>query len=186
MNDMSERAQQIAEIDHMVRQITWHGQKISLHTLSQPDIGLTIPQMVTLFAIRGAGTCRMSELAEATQQSAGTLTGIVDRLIDDNLVYRVRDSEDRRVVQVALTAEGERRLARAVDARHHDMERMLTLFSNIQINELQSLLHLMLDGMYTMSFVESARGELTNGHSHRQHLLASLPATNVLRESYTD
>ena len=35
-----------------------------------------MPQMVTLFAIRGAGTCRMSELAETTQQSAGTLTGI--------------------------------------------------------------------------------------------------------------
>ena len=86
------RTPYIASIDNVIRQITCQSHKQLLQTLSRPDINLTMPQMVTLFAIRSAGTCRMSELAETTQQSAGTLTGIVDRLIDEDLVGRVRDS----------------------------------------------------------------------------------------------
>ena len=112
MDDHEARAARIGAIDELIRRITWQSHKQLLQTLSQPAIALTLPQMVTLFAIRGAGTCRMSELAEITRQSAGTLTGIVDRLIEDDLVGRVRDVDDRRVVQVTLTAQGKERLAR--------------------------------------------------------------------------
>lgn len=117
MNEQEARAHHTHVIDDIVRQITWQSQKQLLQTLSRPEIGLTLPQMVTLFAIREAGLCRMSDLADITQQSAGTLTGIVDRLIEENLVGRVRDAEDRRVVQVMLTRQGEQRLALVEEAR---------------------------------------------------------------------
>jgi DNA-binding MarR family transcriptional regulator len=131
-----------------MRQLTWQVQKQQAHTLSRPDIALTLPQMVTMYAIHAASTCRMSELAEVTQQSAGTLTGIVDRLIDDGLVGRVRDIEDRRVVQVALTPAGEERLLRVEQARCKDMERMLHSFSLQQLQQLEDLLSLFLEGMH--------------------------------------
>lgn len=145
-----ERLSRIEAIDCAVRQITWEGQKQSLHTLSRPDIALTVPQMITLFAIRAAGTCRMSELAEVTQQSAGTLTGIVDRLIDDGLVGRVRDAGDRRVVQVALTPLGEERLSRVEQARCEDMTRALDHFSFEQLCQFEDLLHLFLEGLHDL------------------------------------
>ncbi len=148
MEMTAERRERIASIDKVIRKITWQGQKQSLQTLSRPDIDLTMPQMVTLFAIRSAGTCRMSELAELTNQSAGTLTGIVDRLIDDGLVQRVRDTEDRRVVQVALTEAGEERLQRVEQARVDDMFWMLSRFSNEQLHHLEDLLNLLLEGIY--------------------------------------
>lgn len=150
MSTSNSRIEQIAAISDIVRQITWQSHKQLLQTLSRPDIALTMPQMVTLFAIRAAHTCRMSELAEVTQQSAGTLTGIVDRLIDDNLVGRVRDVDDRRVVKVMLTAEGERRAAVVEQARHKDMERMLQHFNQGQLGELESLLRLLLTGLHDM------------------------------------
>jgi DNA-binding MarR family transcriptional regulator len=103
--------------------------------------------MVTLFAIREAGLCRMSDLADITQQSAGTLTGIVDRLIEENLVGRVRDAEDRRVVQVMLTRQGEQRLALVEEARRADMDRILSRFSLEQLQDLAQLLQLLLDGI---------------------------------------
>ncbi|WP_322814320.1 MarR family winged helix-turn-helix transcriptional regulator [Chloroflexus sp.] len=147
MNEQEARAHHTHVIDDIVRQITWQSQKQLLQTLSRPEIGLTLPQMVTLFAIREAGLCRMSDLADITQQSAGTLTGIVDRLIEENLVGRVRDAEDRRVVQVMLTRQGEQRLALVEEARRADMDRILSRFSLEQLQELTQLLQLLLDGI---------------------------------------
>ncbi len=147
MNEREARTHHTSAIDDIVRQITWQSQKQLLQTLSRPEIGLTLPQMVTLFAIREAGICRMSDLAEITQQSAGTLTGIVDRLIDEHLVGRVRDVEDRRVVQVTLTRQGEQRLALVEQARRADMDRILARFSIDQLRALEHLLQLLLDGI---------------------------------------
>lgn len=150
MAHLQQRAAYVTSISDVVRQITWQSQKQLLRTLSRPDIGLTMPQMVTLFAIRDAHTCRMSELADITQQSAGTLTGIVDRLIEDNLVGRVRDIEDRRVVQVTLTTTGEERVTRVERARHEDMSRMLEHFDLSQLGDLDCLLRLLLAGLNEM------------------------------------
>jgi len=150
MPHLHQRASYVTSISDVVRQITWQSQKQLLKTLSRPDIGLTMPQMVTLFAIRDAQTCRMSELADITQQSAGTLTGIVDRLIEDNLVGRVRDVEDRRVVQVTLTPTGEERVTRVELARHEDMDRMLERFDIGQLGDLKCLLSQLLSGLHEM------------------------------------
>jgi DNA-binding MarR family transcriptional regulator len=150
MNETEARADYIASIDDVIRQITWQSNKQLLQTLNRPEISLTMPQMVTLFAIRGAGTCRMSELADITQQSAGTLTGIVDRLIDDNLVGRVRDIDDRRVVQVTLTPHGEERLSRVEQARREDMEHMLQRFRFNQLVDLDTLLRMLLSGIHEL------------------------------------
>ena len=90
MSQRTAQSARIETIDRMIRELTWHGQKHAIQTLTRPEIGLTMPQMVTLLAIYDSGSCRMGDLADATQQSGGTLTGIVDRLIVDGLVERVR------------------------------------------------------------------------------------------------
>jgi DNA-binding MarR family transcriptional regulator len=157
MDANGERTAYIAAIDHITRHIMWQGQKQSLHTLSRPDIDLTMPQMITLFAIRTAGTCRMSELAEVTQQSAGTLTGIVDRLIEDGLVARVRDADDRRVVQVALTPMGQERMQRVEEVRQEDMARVLRSFSMEQLQQLKELLQLLRAGLDSITTFEDGQ-----------------------------
>ncbi|MBW4622877.1 MAG: MarR family transcriptional regulator [Cyanosarcina radialis HA8281-LM2] len=45
-------------------------------------------------------------IADKLKQLGATLTGVVDRMEERNLVYRERDSNDRRVVRVWLTDEG--------------------------------------------------------------------------------
>jgi DNA-binding MarR family transcriptional regulator len=137
----------ISTIENILRHITWQGHKHSLQTLNRPDVALTLPQMMTLFAIHEAGTCRMSELADVTQQSAGTLTGIVDRLIEDGLVARVRDADDRRVVQVVLTPEGEARVQHVLQMRYAEMEKVLNHFSPQQLVQFEDLLRLLLRGI---------------------------------------
>jgi DNA-binding MarR family transcriptional regulator len=59
------------------------------------------------------GSRRMSDLAECAQTSQASLTGIVDRLEDRGLVQRARSAEDRRVVEVTLSASGREELFRS-------------------------------------------------------------------------
>ena len=138
------RAEYIAAIDDTLRQISWRSNKQLLQTLSQPEISLTMPQMVALFAIRATGSCRMSELAEVTQQSAGALTGIVDRLIEEQLAIRLHDLNDRRVVQVMITSHGQERLARIEQARYQTMEHILRQLPCDQLTHLEALLRVLL------------------------------------------
>lgn len=160
MKRKSSREDQIALIDRIMRELVWHSQKQASHTLTRPEIALTLPQMITLFAIHGSGTCRMSTLAEITQQSAGTLTGIVDRLIDDGLVERARSASDRRVVEVMLTENGERRLREATNARQDDVRQVLESFDDTDLAEFQRLLQRFLDGVQSESTDDVRR----NGH----------------------
>jgi DNA-binding MarR family transcriptional regulator len=147
---MTERTAHLARvesIDRIFRELTWHGQKHAIHTLTRPEIGLTMPQMITLLAIHDRGSCRMGALADATQQSGGTLTGIVDRLIDDGLVERVRSVNDRRVIEVTLTGQGEARVQQVLVARREDLERILALFGAGEIDQFERLLGMFLQGV---------------------------------------
>lgn len=47
-----------------------------------------------------------SGIADKLKQLGATLTGVVDRMEERNLVYRERDADDRRIVRIWLTDEG--------------------------------------------------------------------------------
>jgi DNA-binding MarR family transcriptional regulator len=147
MGEQAAHRAHVESIDRIFRELTWHGQKHAIHTLTRPEIGLTMPQMMTLLAIHDSVSCRMGTLADSTQQSGGTLTGIVDRLIDDGLVERVRSVNDRRVIEVTLTTEGQARVLQVIDARYADMERILAHFEASELNEFEQLLGVFLHGV---------------------------------------
>ena len=147
MNERAVPEARLEAIDRIFRELTWHGQKHAIQTLTRPTIGLTMPQMVTLLAIHDSGSCRMGMLAELTQQSGGTLTGIVDRLIDDQLVERIRSAEDRRVIEVTLTADGRTRVEGVLAARRDDMLRILANFSDYELEHFEQLLLHFLHGL---------------------------------------
>jgi DNA-binding MarR family transcriptional regulator len=67
--------------------------------------GLTHAQWMPLLKLyMGAST--VAELARQSNLDAGAMTRALDRLEAKSLVKRVRSSEDRRVVNLELTAEG--------------------------------------------------------------------------------
>lgn len=148
MNSTANRADHVEAIDHLMYEIVWHAQKQITHTLTQPAIDLTLPQLTTLLAVQQSSSCRMSVLAELTRQSAGTLTGIVDRLIDDQLLERTRSVNDRRVIDITLTAEGKRRLSDALVARQSEMQHALAQFSNGELHDFAYLLDRFLSSLH--------------------------------------
>src|SRR4051794_1085697 len=77
--------------------------------------GLTPAQHQLLLAIRGfagSGGPAVGDLAEALLLQHHSVVGLVDRCVDAGLVRRTRDRADHRVVRLALTASGSRKLAR--------------------------------------------------------------------------
>lgn len=95
------------------------------------------------FWVLGALACgprRMTDLAEATDISSASLTGIVDRLEQRGLVHRDRSDDDRRVVTVGLTARGHS----VTRGAHDDMTRRLSeMLAPLDIDERAELLRLL-------------------------------------------
>jgi DNA-binding MarR family transcriptional regulator len=102
--------------------------------------GLTFPQFMALCSLDHAEgrASRMGDLAAATHQSAASMTGIVDRLLEQGVVERRPDPADRRSVLVALTDEGVHLLERVrADRIRVVMEGLLRCLSPQE----QALLH---------------------------------------------
>jgi DNA-binding MarR family transcriptional regulator len=78
---------------------------------------LSRQEICTLRAIGRHEGCIMSAIAGAIRLSLSSATGLIDRLVEKNLVRRDRSHEDRRVVQVELTDEGRELHAAAVEAQ---------------------------------------------------------------------
>jgi DNA-binding MarR family transcriptional regulator len=91
--------------------------------------GLTLPQFDVLAQLdRRPEGMTPKELTRALLVTAGNVTGIVERLVQQGLVTREPVSHDRRTVQVVLTPEGRRRIAEALPGHRRDVVR---LFANV-------------------------------------------------------
>ncbi|MHC4778559.1 MAG: MarR family winged helix-turn-helix transcriptional regulator [Planctomycetota bacterium] len=123
--------------DVMRRMVHHHIRALSL---PDPDTDLTRAQMATVVQIGREEQTTMGSLAEGLGIAPGSLTGVVDRLIEKNLVKRERDQADRRRVVVALSSGGKKVFERFQEgaARFAD-----SLFSLLSPQESETLLNLM-------------------------------------------
>lgn len=67
---------------------------------------ITTPQLVCLLAVVNNGPLTATAISREVHLSASTVVGILDRLEEKGLVARIRDRNDRRVVQVSATGAG--------------------------------------------------------------------------------
>ena len=79
--------------------------------LLDPASDLTLNQLRVLFQLHYRGDQSMRRIATRLQVSDSTATGIIDRLVERELVERAADVEDRRRVLVRLTNFGKEQVA---------------------------------------------------------------------------
>lgn len=77
------------------------------------QVGLTGPQLAVLRKTAQLGRTPIGSLAKAVHLSQPTVTGILDRLEKRGLLQRTRDEQDRRAVNISITAAGQEVLDRA-------------------------------------------------------------------------
>jgi DNA-binding MarR family transcriptional regulator len=105
------------------------------------DFETTLPRFDVLAALeRHALGLKMSALSESLMVSNGNVTGVVTRLIEDGLVTRTVDREDRRSATVRLTRKGRDAFLKMAAAHEQWMDKMFADLSDNQTEDLMRLL----------------------------------------------
>lgn len=68
--------------------------------------GLTVPQLVVLLAIEELGAVTVREISRHVSLSQATVTTILNRLEERGFIVRMRNANDKRVVNSRLTDKG--------------------------------------------------------------------------------
>jgi len=69
---------------------------------------VTLPQMSILNILRHEGGLKMKEIAKYLSVTTSAATGLVERMVKLNLLRRVLDQKDRRVIRIHMTEKGRR------------------------------------------------------------------------------
>lgn len=88
----------------------WRQVRSRIHHEAVENFQITVGQFHVLRHIR-AGKDTVSELAEIVRLSRPAISRTVDSLVEKGLVERTPDPDDRRQIQLALTAAGQALLA---------------------------------------------------------------------------
>jgi DNA-binding MarR family transcriptional regulator len=76
------------------------------HSADFLEVSITMSQAKLLYVVAAAGEMHMAELPPRLGVSLSTVSGLVDRLVDQGLLARREDRADRRQVLVAITDSG--------------------------------------------------------------------------------
>ena len=120
-----------------------------------PD-GLTHVQWGPLFMIGTGRASTVAELARELQTDPGAMTRMLDRLESKGLCRRVRCTDDRRVVRIGLTPEGEEAASRVPAVLSQVMNEMLSGFSRAEWDILKGMLRRMLSNAEAHRDAEAA------------------------------
>lgn len=98
----------IEEIESTIPKIMRSIQFTTLKDLFGLGLDITLSQFYVLVTIFHDTGCKMNSLANKLSLSPGAMTGLVDRLEKQELVERMYDLRDRRVVTVWLSEAGKK------------------------------------------------------------------------------
>jgi DNA-binding MarR family transcriptional regulator len=106
--------------------------------------GLTSAQWGPLMRLKTVEGATVAELARWLNVDAGAMTRLLDRLEKKGLCKRVRSTQDRRVVRVELTPDGEAAIAEVPAVLAEVMNAHLAGFSKTEWHALRNYLERML------------------------------------------
>jgi DNA-binding MarR family transcriptional regulator len=110
--------------------------------ISHPDPLLSPPQARLLFAIANKKDegISVNELARMTGVTPGAITQVVNALVSRNLVRRVEDPNDRRIVRLILNIDVKNKIQRFHKEFYAALSRY---FDVLSVDEIKQLVHLL-------------------------------------------
>jgi len=101
----------------------------------QHDLDLTSSQIKVLLRFDDKDSYTTTELSKINGVNVSTMTSMIDRLVQCNIVERHRDSDDRRVVSVQLGPHGKKVLADIMKTRRKALERFLRELTDEELGQ---------------------------------------------------
>ena len=111
------------------------------------ESGLGAPKWLVLVVLRKRDGVSQGEVSQLFEVDPSRVTRIAQALESDSLVRRERDPDDNRVVRMYLTDEGRRWLRRLPALNRRMEERIRSVFSEEEHEELERMLGLLAEAM---------------------------------------
>jgi DNA-binding MarR family transcriptional regulator len=91
--------------------------------------GLSMGQLSTLFRLYHRGGCGVSDIGEDLGVTNAAASQMIDRLVQQGLIQRAEDPNDRRVKSLTLTQKGRALVEESIAARRRWMEELTQTLS---------------------------------------------------------
>lgn len=112
---------------------------------------ITSPQFIALQWLLDEGDLTIGELSNKISLAFSTTTDLVDRMEKNELVVRVRDQKDRRVVRIRVLEKGSTIIHEVIQKRQEYLGKVLEKFSNEETETLNKLLEFLHDQMKSVN-----------------------------------
>ncbi len=137
----TKESEQIADIEKELRFISGIIKQKGREILNNYPI--TTPQFIALQFLLEDGDLTLGELSKKINLAFSTTTDLVDRMEKNNIVERVKDTKDRRVVRIHLLEKGKVIIREVIKKRQQYLGEVLTNVKEEDMEQLSKLLHLM-------------------------------------------
>lgn len=108
------------------------------------EIDITMPQLKTVMLLFLNGSMRMSDLASDLGVTLATATGLVDRMVERDIVVRQNKTDDRRVVLCQLSNSGQIMLSRLWESSKNRSRELLESLDSKKLQIFNEVLGAML------------------------------------------
>lgn len=93
-------------------------------------------QFQVMLVLKEQGECPISDVAKRLLISTPNMTKLLNKLIDEGMINRVHDINDRRIVNISLTDEGDKFLEERFNLVKISMKDNLSSLSDNQLDKL--------------------------------------------------
>lgn len=103
----------------------------SMHDMVQftKEAGVSMPQLSTLMHLHHHGVCGVSDIGEHLGVTSAAASQMIDRMVQQGLLERTEDTNDRRVKQISVTEKSRQLIEKSIAARQKWMEDLTTVLS---------------------------------------------------------
>lgn len=109
------------------------------------ESGLSMSHMGALFHIHREGKCGVTELGHHLDVTSAAASQMLERLVQQGLILRTEDPDDRRVKQIVLTEKGDRVLKEGVRARQRWLAELTGAVSDGEKDSIRLALDILID-----------------------------------------
>ena len=154
MDERVQRIQRILDCSEAIIQKTTTGRD-----RAWLSVELTMPQLKTLICVRKTNGATSGQIANTLGVALSTITGIVDRLAEHDLVSRHEDPRDRRITRVLPTPRGQQLVDDLLQVRNEAITALLSRLTSEQLQTVETAFQ------YLTQAIDQISSERKNGEA---------------------
>lgn len=109
------------------------------------EMDVTMPQLKTMLLLFLNGPMRMSDLASDLGVTLATATGLVDRMVEKGIILRQDRPDDRRVVLIGLSTDGQAMVSKLWESSKNNSRELLESLDTTRLQVFGDILKAMLN-----------------------------------------